>query len=374
MTRKLLGSPKTTPLAHWRSVRSLASTRQVNTLFIGDSVTEGTAVTVRSDRWQDKVVAALRTAYPSGATGGEGYVPSEYISSTMVDRFTFTGTTLSGAVTNGFGLGIRHTRLAAAATASATFTGTGVDLHISRGATASAPTVTIDGVAQTVTGGAATPSTPGFFGASTGHRMSFRGLTAGSHTIIITAGANYTYLEGITVYNGDETKGIIQYDAGHSAFRVADFLYSSTGTGLNVAHDVYGMVQPDLVVIALGLNDYGNTAQGQYTPGQMRVNLVRLVQELHRQTVVKPSIVLAKPYMRGDGPTPIAPFADYLQAFDDVVTIVGGDICTWDAGPAIGTFVGGTNPNDSGDHLHPNVAGHTAYATGAGGLAPFLIA
>jgi hypothetical protein len=122
------GSSAPTPLAHWKAVRGLTAARQVNVLFDGDSVAEGTAVATRDLRWQDKVIAALRTAYPSGAVGGEGYVPGEYVSSTMTDRFSTTGTTITGtyvnetgaAVGTKFGLGVRYLRLAAGATATIT--------------------------------------------------------------------------------------------------------------------------------------------------------------------------------------------------------------------------------------------------------------
>jgi lysophospholipase L1-like esterase len=186
---------------------------------------------------------------------------------------------------------------------------------------------------------------------------------------VISAASSFVYLEGITFYNGDESKGIIQYDAGHSGYHAADMLDV-------INYGVLGMVQPDLAVIAFGLNEYSQAftsgATGTRTPSQMRADLYALVRQLRFQCVTPPSIVIAKMYPRGGSFVSPAPLSEYLAAYDDVVTMAGGDIATWDAGTVITDLASG---NASGyghtDLLHLTAAGHTAYAAG---LTSFLTA
>lgn len=261
-------------LQWWNTALGNRTTTPVTYLNIGDSVTEGTGATTKTARWQDLLLNDLRSAYPTtGVTGGMGYLPSWYAAahdltdstSWLHYQQTRTGThddepTLYGvgSAANDVSLGQRVDLMSAGATSVYTVTGSTVDLHWTKGY--GSFTYAIDGGSATTVNTAGTTDQPGrTAGISLG--------TAGSHTVTITATTAVRF-QGIFVYNGDETKGIRSYDCAHSGW----FSYSY----LNFKN-LWTLVNPDLVNIELGANDFLNNAA---TSAQVKSYILQIIADI----------------------------------------------------------------------------------------------
>jgi lysophospholipase L1-like esterase len=121
------------------------------------------------------------------------------------------------------------------------------------------------------------------------------------------------FLNGVFVYDGDETKGIHVYEGGHSGYRAADYTASATFAGRVNA------ISPALVVIALGLNEFGS-AGSQRTSTQYKADLSTLIANL-RTAGVTASFLLVTPY-DPTGQSPVAtnaePFSAYVAAAQSI--------------------------------------------------------
>ena len=349
-----------TQLAHYKTAIAAQASVPVNILCIGDSIVEGTSVSTLPSRWVQVMLAGIRASL--GISGGVGYVPTYYASSTMTDLVTFTGTTQQTASTvTYFGLGGRHTRMSAAATASFTFSGTGCDIIAARGSGGSTFTYTVDGGASQ-----GPVSTTNASLDQSGSVTQIRGLADGAHTVIVTAAANFIYLEGFMVYAGDEASGVRLWESGHSSWRTADFIETQVTGQAGTWYDGYGLADPDLVVIALGTNDYGiSTVGSRLTPRQYRTNLEALLHAVRGQSVNDPSIVLWEPAFRGDNPAVLSngsvlgTWPDFIQQIRQLAER-DGKITLFDANAVMGDQSTGANPLTNADKLHPSAAGHTA--------------
>jgi lysophospholipase L1-like esterase len=325
----------------FRAALGKRATSPVDILAIGDSVTEGQGVTSPpAGRWLTLLRDQLRTAFPAGVTGGAGYIPSQSTISGYTSPVAYTGTASN---LTSFGLGLRCKQMSSGATATLTFTGTGVDIVYVKGSSASTFTWAVDG------GSTTNVNTNG--ATSDGNVAQIRGLSAASHTLVVTATANYIFLDGFMVYNGDEAAGIRVWDAGHAGFRSADF----SGASAN-ADGAYNM-QPDLVSIELGINDK------LLTIAAARTNLEAIISRVRAKCTVPPTIVLWKPWMA----TPWASGAvdtwtNYL-AMLEALAKADGKIGIFDPSALIGDL---TADNSYGmgnaDLTHPSNGGHQALA------------
>lgn len=350
-------------LGQLRAALAARSTTPVDYLFIGDSVTEGQSSTdtaTWATRWQGIFMAAQRTRWqPVGVAGGRGYVPAAYAAGSMATSniIVFAGTTSGVPAGNtGFGLGERYKKMNAAATATISVPAgvTSVDLMFAVGTSAGTYSYTLDGGASQ--GPFSTVSTGVF---SSGHIKNVVVNPAGTHTIVVTANTTAAFLEGIYLYNGDETKGLRSWDSGHSGWRTVEFTGSADPlngwVASNWGFSAYRYVQPDVVSIALGLNDYGtNTSGNRVNPRVYGRLLQELVDGVRGQMTVQPSIILWEPYVRtddvvGNGGNLLGRWADYVQAVRRVARD-DGNITIFDSN-AVGAQLGT-------DALHPTVAGH----------------
>jgi hypothetical protein len=195
----------------------------VDVLMIGDSFTEGRGATLTARSLTVRVTAALRqTLQPSGIAGGFGYLSAWSGSSATAGGGTITDypVALAGApdTTDGtYGVSRRNIFLSSGQSATFTITGTGFDIFWVQGPALGTFTYAVDGGSTTTvtsTGGAAPTS---------GHRTQVTGLSAGSHTVVLTRLTGVNVIEGLMVYNGDEAAGIRVWNAGRGGSTASNF-------------------------------------------------------------------------------------------------------------------------------------------------------
>jgi len=176
-------------------------------------------------------------------------------------------------------------------------------------------------------------------------------LTAGSHTIVISVVSGTTYFGGISVYNGDESKGIRLYEAGHFGWTTGNWLTNSNWWPRSV-----NTIQPHLVTIALATNDIN----AGVTPATVFANINSLITSIRSQITVPPAIVLVAYPARTDI-TPTYPWQAYVDqmhkqaSLDSLVSVL--DLSVRMSNPsntAIATW--------NADKVHPVDKGHALMA------------
>lgn len=315
---------------------------RANIGLLSDSIGEGASATSHLLNYQYLLAEALR-AYAGLPVSGAFFACANYI--TGAELWTYGGAASTPAVT--FGYGFRHRQLANTSTATLIFYGTDVDVYFLRAYSSAGGTYTIDG-------GAPVAFTTAF--ASTDRRVfsdaciSITGLSAGFHTLVITATGG-CFLEGAYYYNGDKTTGIHIWDCSHAGWRALDHAAQNTYCAAN---SVLNVAQADLIIIPLGLNDFFQNL----TKASFEASTRRIIRQL-RQTRPRCDIVLVKEQTTGAWPNPDDPdWANWRAIFDTLGAEMS--IPVWDYQEAIGSFASPGNPYDVGDTIHPNDAGHAA--------------
>ncbi|MGI8483503.1 MAG: hypothetical protein ACR2OU_04495, partial [Thermomicrobiales bacterium] len=179
------------------------ATAPVDMLHFGTSITEGAYASTFAQRWVERLRDILRGRFPvASVVGGVGYIPAEYKVNQIVGTpWTYTGGT-SGTFGSGlYGLGRRYrvmsalgNKLAISATCSS------FDVIYARSTPNGTLGITVDGVEIVTLATAGSPTG--------GLKLSSGPLTPGTHAIQLTWNAGGpVWVEGIMVYNGDETKG-----------------------------------------------------------------------------------------------------------------------------------------------------------------------
>lgn len=341
-----------TKLRAFRAALGARATTPVDILFgPGDSVTEGRGASVTANRWTSRAREGLRARLqPAGVTGGEGYVPAFYVSVDRTDRLVATSGTLTQRE-DLYGLGVRSSGLGTSVS-TFTFTGTGCDILYAETTSAGSFSWSIDGAA-------ATTVTSGGKGAIRGGRpIPIRGLTAGSHTITLTGlTGNGGYVEGFMVYNGDESAGVRTWESGHSGWTANHYDTNQYWW------ETLATVQPDLIVLFLGLNDYGNgTLNIRATPAAYKASLQSVLVKMRAKITTPPSVLLVLPYERGQVVNPLAPWSEYRQALLDLAA-ADSAITLLDLEQVMGPFT--SDPYGvmfGNDGAHPNDKGHQMIA------------
>jgi lysophospholipase L1-like esterase len=179
--------------------------------------------------------------------------------------------------------------------------------------------------------------------------------SVGSHKVTITATNGTVAFEGITVFNGDESKGIRLYEGGHSGATSDDFLAKASDMA-----KITDSVKADLVTIELGPNDF---LHGPQTPAGLTANLQSMVSTIRQASADhQPSIVLVVPWdfsnFNADSATGYTwqQYADAIRAVANADTSVGLLDLT-SSGKPTGT---GGGLYAASDGLHPSDAGQTA--------------
>ena len=176
--------------------------------------------------------------------------------------------------------------------------------------------------------------------------------TSGSHTITISATGNPIYLDGFTIYNGDQSKGIQMYDAAYSGADVETYLQDLAGFTQSVAK-----VSPQLVSIALGANDYLE----QHPPATFKSELEQLVSAI-KSLPNPPSIELVAVYQVYNPDTARYHYPSYVQQMQDIAAADPGHINFLDLSKVMPVADTSGTGYYTTDGLHPNNTGQRVVA------------
>ena len=338
-----------TRLGQWRAALANRAAAGPKAVVVGDSWGEGAGASTIMNRWLDRLTTRLRGTFNGSVVGGAQYVPGFYASSLSgTNPWVVTG---GGTSSAWMGLGLRVRVVSSGGTATITRVCTGVDIYVSRGGNSGSISYTIDGgTAVAVTLG---PSTPELHSVV----VPIRNLSAASHTLVITATGGALLLEGGFFYNGDETLGVKVWDGSRIRYTTGDYLADQDWA------DALTTIQPALVVLALGINDY------QVTPGKVsaatyQANLTALLALIRSKITLPPSIILWVPTEAKAGDGFLSPYTDFVTAAraaaqdDGKVTVFEADKLI----PDISTALLDTYGYGSGDFYHVNDKGHQALA------------
>jgi len=290
------------PLYGFHSKLALAQTQRCEVLMVGDSIMEGQGAPNPSSRWITLAQTLIQSRYGPGPAGA-GFYPASFAvndgTTAWADRWIYSGD--RGA--NSFGLGWRGVQLRINGTgngsATITKTCTSFKLYATRQA-ADAMTITIDGGAPATW----TMATSGAVQQS----WTSPALTAGSHTVVVTASAGGPVFTGGFFYNGDETAGVSLWDASRSGAKFSDFITNT---------DWYGylpLINPSLVVLGCGTND-ARTSSGGYSSATYKANALSVVGSIRAKIATVP-ILLMPPYKPLG--TLIEPWANYTGALREI--------------------------------------------------------
>lgn len=254
---------------------ALASGGAVDILAIGDSIVEGQSTTSVNNRWINVLTNTLRAQFqPQGITGGRGYVPAWYALTTPTNQ----GFTLGGVANTDYQLGSTYglgrrsaVLLTATGTMTLSFVGTSVDILFTRNTSSS--------FEYTIDGGAAVPVASG----AAGHtKVSSAALIYGEHTLVITRTSGSPVIEGVMIYNGDENAGIRLWDGAHFGFTSASF-----SGNFNWGQSITS-VGPELILLGLGVNDYGTNV----TAATFKTNMLSIISQVRTKAATAPIVVV----------------------------------------------------------------------------------
>jgi lysophospholipase L1-like esterase len=238
-----------------------APTRNVVLNCIGDSITQGyRAGDFDTYSWPARLRSLLQAQY-----GGNEHGFQTSIDPAIIKTGTWTRTFNFGTA-----IGTQYSSTAGA-TMTFTFTGTSVDVIYTRGGnstTYGTASVTIDavnvGTIDCTTGA----------GTTIGNKITFSGLTSGSHTLVLTtADTKRVYIEGFIPHTGS-TNGIVVNRMGFNGSDTTSNYWNNVGA-LQPSIDNF---QPDLTFIALSTNNSWNSLSLSGYKSDMGVIISRALQ------------------------------------------------------------------------------------------------
>ena len=279
----------------WRTAMQQSVTAPAKWMAIGDSITEGTGSTAYTDTWLYKAAQKIRAAYPTmngttvpgnAVTGQMGWLPVAQTSSTQVSPWVLAG---SFASTSSFGF--RHTKstsIMSSATITATLTGTHIDVWWTQGPATVAFTVWVNGVLKATLGTSSASVTSGF---NSRIQLGASATVPGTYTVQIkaNAAASASFINGVTLLNGNHGSGLITVNAGVHGYKTTEWNVSTAHA--NWIQD-FGALDPHLVTIMLGANDYSSLV-GRTT---FMTNLTNMVNSVRTNNSNWPTIVLMSCY------------------------------------------------------------------------------
>jgi hypothetical protein len=316
-------------------------TAPCDVLFIGNSYTEGEGATARAFRFVNLFRDRLRAFFPTpGVPGGANYqtaypqvvsYPREPAGSFLFD--------------SRFGLGRRGAQLQAGTPMTFTVSATSVKIAYYQDTGTGSFSYSVNG------GAAVTVSTSGSH--ADGPTKTITGLSGVSDTITLTQVSGYVIIEGLYIYNGDETRGVRVWEAGHFGWKASDFNATPSG---GTATDWLGHVtniQPSLVVIELGENDATAVSAATF-----KADLTTLITNVRAAITSPPSIVLVAGPERNN--TLIEAWGNYVAAMKSIAAADNAiDVLDLTAVlPKVATAPAGWYP----DSVHPSNRGHAEIA------------
>lgn len=337
--------------AGWRKAVAEMATRTAKWLAIGDSITEGTGVTTHADTWLYRSALKIRDAYPAIAANtkdSRGWTPVAGNSSTLTAPWTIAanGGSFNSDSTFGFRW-IKSTQITNGATITGTVVGTSIDVWWTQGSATGAFTVKVDSGAAVAYGGSSSPTKDGFV-----QRISLG--ASGSHTVVITAPASASaFISGVTVYDGNENAGIVTLNAG--VHGVTSTTWNNAANSANWKQNITTL-NPDLVTILLGANDY-TTSAGRIVFSDNIKNIVKVIRD---NTAGWPTIGLISCYKQNVSAVPA--WEHYQYGLERAAAEIG---CAYFDLRTKMPDVGSAQDTQGYyyDTVHPNVAGNEKMAT-----------
>jgi lysophospholipase L1-like esterase len=335
----------------WATAWAARATTAATWLALGDSITEGQGASVLANRWTNQCLTLLRSRPGSPSTvGGAGWCPAGGLTVGPDSAWTsptspvpaYTGSAAAGYFWQTLD-GKASTTNAVNDTMTWTTKLTSVDTWVID--SSAAGTYQVDALS-------AVPLTNG------GNFPTLRvqrtaSVSSASHTVQIKqTGAGVIGVDGIFVYDGDESNGIHLWNAGHYGALVSDLL-GDWGTG-----DIYTYLQPfwinqvapDAVTIGFGTNEFlNNISPTTFTAGMRR--LIQILQSLPKI----PTIYLLAMPTYDDGATHTFRWTAYQAALQQLATETPGvtyvDVMAVTGAPTVGGLF-------STDQIHPSNTGH----------------
>ena len=266
------------------SVRALAPVRAaldagtLRVVGIGDSNTEGAGVQYRGQRWFDQMVADLRTRV-TGGDAGQGWVQA--VSLGGPKGFTWTG---AGADTTDH---VGGKGRSVTGDGKGTYTGSFTTARILYKASASGGdstgtlAVSVDGGTPT-TGWAGNPD-------RNGTQELVVTAPAGSHTITVTVTSGTVVFYG--AHLSTASTGVSGWNMGQSGSRTDTWAYGDPAWGQPdteiPSRQALQIIQPHLIVIALGANGLGGVWGKDYSPKTYAEDTANLVNDIRAYLRVK---------------------------------------------------------------------------------------
>lgn len=312
-------------LRKWNAAFANRASAGADVFFIGDSITEGFYATDRSRRFIELLRNSLQRAYKPG---GQGFIPSRF----TVAGFTEYWTRVGGAASSTFGLGFRAWNMTAGTDSmQITVECDRVQLVYTRGPGVGGINISIDG-------GAAVIVNTYNASAASGVLWDSGALTPGQHTLRVTTNnaqapnnVHNAIIDGIMVYNGDYSSGVRVWEGGSAGLQTTHFSVAP-----NYWAHIFANVDPDLLIIGLGMNDYGNAVP----VATFKTRLKNIIAQAKVYTPgVDPSIMLFIQYARGDAGFTDAGWQPYRAAMYEVAAEDG--CAVFDAYDSLGVLGSG---------------------------------
>lgn len=238
-------------LTIWHGALADRSRSPAVIVAIGDSITEQSRASLLANSWVSVLRDEYRRNYPvAGVVGGRGYIslykpgagtgapPTDYPCKQTVGTARFD---------DNYGPAQRTAAPNASATYVCTLFGTSADIMWRSQAGGGVFDYSVDGgsVTQVATDD----------GTATDGKLTRVTLgAAGEHTLTLRWVSGVPFIDGVIEYNGDESAGIRVHNAGHSGITGA--LWASRNS-VNRWQKAVAAFNPKLVIISLGVNDFG---------------------------------------------------------------------------------------------------------------------
>lgn len=251
----------TANLTKFRTAQAQSSTKPVNVLYTGDSLTEGYGASNDANRFQNLLTKRMQAAYnPPNTPGGEGFIPFWHQTYWPFQRWVMGNLDSGGASpvhynNPGFGLGQRGGVLVGNQYGYLVVNGDRIWIMFTQSTAVTNLGISVDfGPYQNVWTNAAD--------AKSGRIWDSGPLFRGNHFVAVKAQPHngqpgLAVADGIMVFDGDggatptTGKGVRGWDNGFSGASVPTF----TNANSQYAHSAIENVDPHLILIGLGTND-----------------------------------------------------------------------------------------------------------------------
>lgn len=291
----------------WQKAMANMANETVRWFAFGDSITEGTGnFTQYEETWLYKGAGLIRDAFPdipSNSKDSIGYRPGRVTRGGP--QFLEQPWEVSGSFAHSATFGLRPDEtLQLTGSGSRCYTtvnASSMDVWYAIGTGTSAAFVYVDGNYVGSIGGQ---------GSTTywARRAHFDFGSSGNHYIEIRKGGGGDfYMEGTTFYNDNENAGIVTFNGARHGYTSGQWVDRINRPGVTYWDDAVAAVDPHLVMITLGANDYN----GGLGWDNFISNMAKLTYAIRNACTVWPTIVLAVPYRVAHPNTPSWPHYEY---------------------------------------------------------------